>query len=182
MLRIRSSQAPGLRAQRGMILVTALLLLVVLTIIGVTVMQMSRMQERMVGNTREVNIAFQAAETALRGGEARIRAQKTSPLGCSAAPCEFWLKDSMADIASKAKPWWLANGTAFVDASGQKLTGVAQSPRYIIEQLGFVRTDGGVETGLEQPVGREFYQITAQSTGATDLADTVVQSTYTRKY
>ena len=62
-----------------------MLLLLVLTIIGVTVMQMSRMQERMAGNSRDVNLAFQAAEGALRAAEQFIGDQQVRPVTCSGA-------------------------------------------------------------------------------------------------
>ena len=42
--------------QRGAILVTSLLLLIVLTVLGVAMMRMTNMQERMAGNTRDVNL------------------------------------------------------------------------------------------------------------------------------
>ncbi|HPF28453.1 MAG TPA: PilX N-terminal domain-containing pilus assembly protein, partial [Steroidobacteraceae bacterium] len=60
------------RAQRGAILVTSLLLLLVLTIIGLTAMRMTSLQERMAGSTRDLNLAFQGAEAALRDGETLI--------------------------------------------------------------------------------------------------------------
>ena len=65
-------KTPAPHGQRGAILVTALLLLLTLTIIGVSVVQMTRMQERMAGNARDLNLAFQGAEAALREGEQQI--------------------------------------------------------------------------------------------------------------
>jgi hypothetical protein len=60
--------------QRGAILVTSLLLLLILTVLGVAMMKMTNMQERMAGNTRDLNLALQGAEAALRDGEERLRA------------------------------------------------------------------------------------------------------------
>lgn len=57
------------RPTRGAALVTSLLLLVVLTIVGVTSLGNTVLQERMAGNTRARDISFQAAEAALRDGE-----------------------------------------------------------------------------------------------------------------
>ena len=54
----------------GSALVVALILLMLLTMIGVQGMRTNVMQERMAGNMRERNLAFQAAEAALRVGEA----------------------------------------------------------------------------------------------------------------
>lgn len=166
--------------QRGAVLVTAMLLLLVLTIIGVTVMQMSRMQERMAGNSRDVNLAFQAAEGALRNGELFIGNQLSRPLTCSEAPCEVWLEGSVeGSVANKDEEWWETNGQAF---DLEPIDGLADEPQATIEELGFVRTDGGVVMGQDPPDGRDFYQVTARSTGGSGQAELVLQSTYTRKF
>jgi type IV pilus assembly protein PilX len=65
-------------AQRGSALIVSLVFLLLLTILGVTAMRSSVLQERMAGNTRDTNLAFQAAETALRAGE-NILNQNTLP-------------------------------------------------------------------------------------------------------
>lgn len=59
-------------AQNGVVLVTGLIFLVVLTILGITAMQMSTFEEKMAGNSRDGNLAFQAAEAALRDAEKDI--------------------------------------------------------------------------------------------------------------
>ncbi|MFA5242199.1 MAG: pilus assembly protein [Sulfuricella sp.] len=58
--------------QSGAALVTGLIFLVILTLLGVTAMQTSTMEERMSGNARDRNIALQAAEAALRDAERDI--------------------------------------------------------------------------------------------------------------
>ncbi|HYC48333.1 MAG TPA: PilX N-terminal domain-containing pilus assembly protein [Thermoanaerobaculia bacterium] len=54
------------RRQRGAVLIVTLLFLVVLTMLGVTAMTSTTMEERMAGNTRDASLALQAAEAALR--------------------------------------------------------------------------------------------------------------------
>lgn len=56
----------GVHRQRGAVLIVALLFLVILTMLGVTAMSGTMMEERMSGNSRDINIALQAAEAALR--------------------------------------------------------------------------------------------------------------------
>jgi type IV pilus assembly protein PilX len=63
-------------SQAGAALVTGLIFLVILTLLGITAMQTSTMEERMSGNARDRNIAFQAAEAALRDAERDIKCQK----------------------------------------------------------------------------------------------------------
>lgn len=55
--------APG--RQRGAVLVVSLVLLVVLTLLGVSVMNVTQLEERMAGNAQEMNQAFHTAETGL---------------------------------------------------------------------------------------------------------------------
>ena len=70
----RHSATPGGRfpKQRGAVLIISLIVLLLMTLIGVTSMQNSNLQERMAGNTLEMNRAFQAAEMALRQAEANL--------------------------------------------------------------------------------------------------------------
>lgn len=61
------------RRQRGVIFVTAMLFLVVLSLLVLSIMRTSILEERMVGYSRDWNLAFQAAESALRDAEREIR-------------------------------------------------------------------------------------------------------------
>ena len=56
-------------SQRGAILVIALFMLLLLTIIGLSSMRGTALQESMAGNMRDSSLALQAAEAALRQGE-----------------------------------------------------------------------------------------------------------------
>ena len=71
---------PPKRRQRGASLVISLLLLVALTVLGISTIRTTNLQERMAGNARDLNIALQGAEAGLRDGEARIRAQANRPV------------------------------------------------------------------------------------------------------
>ena len=159
---------------------TALLLLLVMTILSITVMQMSRVQERMAGNTRDLNVAFETAEAAARDGEQRIYAQ-TAPVFCSAVPCTMWDDGSFTDVADQSQTWWDTNALQFADKAGNAMTGVSRNPQIIIEHVALVRTDGDVALGIP-PKGRDFFRITARSTGASGLTNTVVQTTLARKF
>jgi type IV pilus assembly protein PilX len=56
---------PGGRHQSGAVLIVSLIILVVLTLLGVTAMNTSSLQEKIASNTQEQVHAFQAAETGL---------------------------------------------------------------------------------------------------------------------
>lgn len=59
----------GHSAQRGSALIISLIMLLLISLIGVGSMQGTILQERMASNLHDRNIAFQASERALRGGE-----------------------------------------------------------------------------------------------------------------
>jgi Tfp pilus assembly protein PilV len=55
-------------SQRGAVLIVALILLAVLTLLGVTAMSTTSLEEKMAANTQEGTRAFQIAETGLATG------------------------------------------------------------------------------------------------------------------
>ncbi|PJI46436.1 MAG: pilus assembly protein PilX [Pseudomonas sp.] len=63
------------QAERGAVLLVSLVMLVLLTLIGLAGMRMVQLEERMAGNLRDRQMAFQAAEAALRAGEATALAR-----------------------------------------------------------------------------------------------------------
>ena len=60
------------QSQQGAALIVGLIMLLLMTILGVTSMSSSIMEEKMAGNSRDRAIAFQAAESALRAAEREI--------------------------------------------------------------------------------------------------------------
>lgn len=60
------------RKQHGVVFVTAMVLLIVLTLLGITAMKMANLEELMSGNLRDRNLALQAAEMGLRYAEQHI--------------------------------------------------------------------------------------------------------------
>lgn len=58
--------------QSGIVLIVSFIILLLLTIIGVSGMKVTGLEEKMAGNDRDQNVAFQSAEAALRAGEARV--------------------------------------------------------------------------------------------------------------
>ncbi len=167
--------------QQGAALVVALLMLLVLTVLGIAAMQVTRMEERMAGNSRDVNLAFQGAEAGLRDSEARIAAMTTRPLPCSAAPCAVWHKDLLEpDLRDQILSWWTTNGTEYGVAGTAEITEVTRDPLVVTESLGFV--PDSLSIGHGPPEGRDFYKVTANSTGASDTANAVLESTYTRRF
>jgi type IV pilus assembly protein PilX len=174
---------PQRSTQRGAILVTSLLLLLVLTVLGVSMMKMTNMQERMSGNTREMNLALQYAEAGLRDGESRIDPftivnvpTPTGGLGC--VICQPGALPIAIDNPTLFD--WAINGILYGSASLRPaIVGLTDQPRYKIEEIAFIE-DSLINGQEYYEDGRFFYQVSARSTGVSGLANVVLQSTYAR--
>ena len=59
---------PGFQRNRGAVLFVALIMLLLLTLLGVTAMQVTMLQERMSGNFRAQQVAFERAEGRMAEG------------------------------------------------------------------------------------------------------------------
>ncbi|EGV31805.1 Tfp pilus assembly protein PilX [Thiorhodococcus drewsii AZ1] len=152
------------RRQHGMVLVTGLIILLVMTVIGVTAMQSVSLDERMAGNVRSRNVAFQAAEGALRKAESQL-------LQSTAVQNTAKTKTKIGDPAR-----W--DGTSSPDETGSfSISGPVESPTYYIGPPYKVNS-GGVEWGKGETESRDVYTITSFSKGATDTAIVILQSRF----
>ena len=167
--------------QRGVVLAVSLILLLVLTLLGVTAMQSTVLQERMAGNAREISMAFQAAEAALRDGENALIALTIRPAPCATAPCAVWQRGVLGDPATQTAAWWTTNAQEYgVDATQEITQGVDADPRFIIEELGFV--PDSLTLGHGVPVGRNYYRTAAHGVSASQTSRSVVESTFVRRF
>lgn len=157
------------KRQNGSVLVISLILLMLLTMIGVSAMQNTGLEERMAGNMRNRNLAFQAAESALRAGEAVLGAHGALP--------DFTGANGMYE-SNAAPPGafadWTNNTVEFSEITGH----VAQAPRYVIQRV--IDTGGPVGAGIPTENQMLMYRVTARGVGGTDTAVAVVQSTFKR--
>lgn len=167
--------------QTGATLIVSLLLLLVMTLLGLAAMQVTRMEERMAGNTRDINIAFQGAEAVLRDAEDRMRLMVARPDTCSSAPCVVWQKDvAPADLRNQLQSWWDANAIEYGVAGAQDITYTTREPQAVTEELGFIADS--LTMGHGPPEGRDFYRVTGHSSGGSDAAQAVLETTYTRRF
>ncbi len=172
---------PSCRAQGGVVLVISLLLLLVMTLLGLAAMHMTRMEERMAGNLRDANVAFQGAEAGLRDGENRIGLLTARPDTCAAAPCAVWQRDVLPEnMRNQNQTWWNTNAQEYGVSGVHEIVQTTAEPRVVTEEAGFIADS--LTVGHAPPEGRNFYKLTARSPGATDTAQAIVESTYTRRY
>jgi type IV pilus assembly protein PilX len=190
---VRKYDISGRLRQSGTALITCLLLLLVLTVLGIVMMRTSVMQERMAGNTRDLNMALQGGEAGLRSGEA-VRAALPSvpiPVPSPATPCTPVCDIGVLPIAvtdTAQFDWTNANNATKYGQGGvaASLSGAAGSgklndePRYTLEYAGFM--PDGPESAQTWSDGRVVFQVTSRSTGGSGMTNTVVRSTYARRF
>ncbi|AJE14262.1 MAG: PilX N-terminal domain-containing pilus assembly protein [Pseudomonadota bacterium] len=159
------------KAQSGSALIISLIFLLVLTMIGVASIQDSTLQERMAGNERDRNIAFQAAEAALRAGENHLR---QAGVLFSASGTNGLISPDYTGIRPVETNYpWSERSQQVSDS----FAGVRSAPRYTIEWLTtqtFMPSDEG-----EVPIVNS-YRVTARAVGGGGDAVVVLQSTVSR--
>lgn len=168
--------------QRGVVLIVSLILLMILTLIGVTAMQTSTLEERMTGNALDRALAFQAAEAALRAGENRLyedtTALREAEQGYLGQP--DYNRD---DLPLEPWEWGLdrveSEWAMFDDETLMSAMDVARPPYYAVELLDpNAITSNRVSTpDTPEPEG-VVYRVTAMGWGATEDTQVVLQSFY----
>ena len=173
--------------QRGLSLVIVLLFLVMLSILGTTAIQTSSLEEKMTGNERDRQIAFEAAEGALRDAEREIFLS-LSPSSPFDSACDNGLctPSTTAVPAWDAVNWLSAQPRqygAFTGAGAYPITGLANTPRYIIEILPRMSATSGNSAGLgarSSTTAGTPYRITAVGWGRRPTTQVQLQSVYVR--
>ena len=172
--------------QRGAALFVSLLLLVVMTLIALAAGQSTRMQEKMSGNIRDADLAFQAAEAALRDGDQQVVSLKAEPTLCAdaSATCDYYDHDVLpADLSAQPWSWWSKYSRQYLAPSAgttgaNNIPNVDQDPRTIVEEV--ANLPPGLSIGKVPTPGRVFYRVVAHGTGGTSAAEAVIDTTYSR--
>jgi type IV pilus assembly protein PilX len=191
--------------QSGAVLIVALLFLVILTILGITAMTATTFEERMAGNTRDVGLAFQAAEAAMRDARRDINGivisgtpQRSSPVipaqfgDGSAAPegtcgsglyvglCRPTAYVGSANAVLPAMPNHSMTGAPSVGygtyTNAPAVAGVSNQPRYVVEIFCLPRHD----SSLGDPTFCNFYRITARGYGRSANTQVTLQEVFLR--
>jgi type IV pilus assembly protein PilX len=167
-------QPPLLRGlhQRGAALVVSLLLLLVMTLLALGASHSTQLQERMAGNQRDMEVALQGAEAALRAAEELLVPTKT--VNTCAAPnpgsCEAY-----EELPASMDEWWRDWARTYEPDLGQ----VADEPEFVIEHVA-ESPDSLSVGGSYLNMVRDFHRVTARSSGVTSSTRVVVQSTHAR--
>ena len=189
---LRSGNAP--RGQSGVVLFVALILLVILSLIGVTAARMQTVEERMARNEDNRQTGAQAAEAALRNAEDGMLAGTWNAANFAQNSAGLYeLTPAAGSVVSAAGvagvPWQNATAaTVFLYGAGanpgpalSNIPGNAQAPMYVIENLPAVALPGQPINVVQyatptSPVS--VFRVTAYGQGADSSSSTILQSIF----
>ncbi len=153
-----SSSFNSCQSQRGAVLAVALILLLVITIVGLSTVQTTGLEEKMAANSQFKNMAFQASETAIE--EALDDSQYLSNAYTSSVQSTSWPTKSVA-------------------TSGASLT-VSSEAQFIEVTRGIVEDESGTSISLDSNA-LLFYNYEIHGTATvnnTGSSNTNVQGAY----
>lgn len=169
-------------AQRGVALVLALIFLLLSTMLAVTAVTTSLLEERMAGNMGNSNVAFQAAESALVAGEVWIGSQINKPVFDPANGTDgLHLRSLTSTPAWDTSTGVWSSADVFTYAG---LNGVAAQPAFIIEDLGEIADTKGslVMPSNYKSTGKNLFRVTARARGSEKSAMLQLQSVYEKRF
>jgi type IV pilus assembly protein PilX len=140
-------------SQRGATLIITMVMLTLITLVGVSTIRTSTVDEKLAGASRDRDKAFQAAEAAMQ--QCLKQVKNATYAGTPLTPAVSTSTPNWEVAAN----WTNGNSVAVaVDSAG-----LAAQPRCMFETLG---------------AGTENYRITGRAVGASTLTEVVLQATY----
>jgi type IV pilus assembly protein PilX len=186
----RNSSMIQVRSQSGVVLVMTLVILLVVTLLGASSIQLTGLQERMSRNATDAAFAFGSAEAALRAAEIAVEAENS--LGsytndASTVDNKYSIEAvNSAPIWSNAT-WWNTAANGIVVPTYGTTAGTNREPKYLIE---FIKTSTpGLDVTNIGNVGStisaedtHYFRVTARGIGRTAGAKIYMQTTYGKQF
>jgi type IV pilus assembly protein PilX len=190
---------PAPRRERGTVLIVTLMFLIVLTLLGLSTMRGTTLEERMAGNSRDYNTALQAAEAALRDAEADLKGTGTTvgrtltvtsfpvnligtatPSGCANGGVCIIVNETTQLYNTTNVNWAGNTSTTYGQYTGATaISGPSQPPRYVLELMQFA--DGKNKdrvAGASGNVDYYYVRITARGWGASSQTVVTLQEIF----
>ena len=184
--------------QQGIVLVLSLIILLAMTLIGVSGMQTTNLQAVVSGNMRDKGLSFQAAESALVEGETVMSAYTNEPEIATTSPPpanQVWGQNTPVPSEGPTWPvnvtathdWWVNNGNVVTNNLDTNI--YAEQPRHITEYWSFKKDS--LNMGQQNDIaGINYYKITSWGVGAQAEDSTagikatasVHQTTYAKRF
>lgn len=165
--------------EKGAALIIGLVLLMALTIIGVSVLSTTSLEQRMAGNMSDLNLAFNSAETASRVFSQHVNKQ--------IGPLEIICVDLKAACISEElepdwwvnanKNWWNNNAidlgtTLFGTTLKESFSNLAEQPKIVIQH----QFKKSIKTGVDyQPIGNHLITLTTRGIGMSKDTEVITQ-------
>jgi type IV pilus assembly protein PilX len=174
-------------SQSGVILVVGMIVLLVMTLIGLSAARSTLLEERMSGSNTDHHVAFQAAEAALRAGEQSLLAPALPTFDDTggryrareyADPAQppYWKQWQGSSESSH----WAANAIVYDGFSSAPAPPKQAGARYYLEEFPLI-PGPGESLAADAPVDElRFYRVTARGVGISGATSVIVQSTYKR--
>ena len=167
----------------GIALFLSLVLLLVLTILGVSAVQTTSLEVRMARNEHDTLLAFQAAESALRDAEVFIEGLTSTVDFVDAGTAGLWTVAPLGDPNRWDTPNVFTG--ALNRTADSAVSGVAAPSTFIVEHAASVLRDVNAYQ-LDDPSGAgatdriEMFRVTAQGVGGSLNSRVLLQVTYGR--
>jgi len=168
-------------AARGMVLVSSLLLLIVVTILALAMFRGYGIQERIAGNVREKQRALHMAVSAQQYGEWWLTQGNAAltPINChnmlnaNLNQGQICRLPAPTQVTLTAPPWAVGVTYSPTTVLSTQFTGTAGQNTYVAPPVFYITDLGSSGTG-----NGEAFQVDAYGYGATTTAVAVVESTY----
>ena len=181
--RVRPLSRPP-RAQRGIALVVALILLVLITLMGLAAMHGTILQQKLASNLYDREVAFQSAEAAVRAATVQLQINP----GIIARNCQAGGVTCLSNpFTDPGLPTGSIHNVPTGTASGQYTPGsmATANPQYVVENMGnwvdqstntgFGSTANSRNYGVQGASGTAiYYRITARSGDPAVVGDRAV--------
>lgn len=173
-----------LSRQRGVVLIVSLVLLLIITLLGIAASQSTSLEERMAGYQRQHQLAFEAAEAALRAGESALNGGASlPPFDGSVTGYYPTSTDASGNPLMAGADWqtWSWSKSIPYTNGALSIGGNAEATAsYYIEQFKYVPAPGQ-SLDVSAPIpGQQLYAITARGVSPDGKSTVVLQSTYKR--
>lgn len=166
--------------QNGTVLLISLVMLLILTIIGISAVRNTTLEEKMAGNMRDKGLSFQAAEATLRVAEKYIKDNIVSTVAFDTDGSDG-LYDKTDMYIWKNINWDANDSLENSDLDSDY--NIAEPPRFIVQHIASIAGDEntlnlgnyGQNTGA---CNREMFLVTARATGGSGGAPVILQTAY----
>lgn len=164
--------------QKGAVLLISLVFLLLLTVIGLSAIQSSTLQERMAGNANDLNTAFQAAEAGIRQAEAVLQQASLPNFDGSNGRYVVCTDPESTQTSCTVPDWQNTASTGWVTLSG--IDSVSRQPQFYMQKYVSVYDPLGDLSSDTPPKILDIYKVVSRGFGLSDKSMAALETTYRR--